>query len=311
MTQASVSTWSALLKREWLQHRVGWLALLLAPPLLFLMAALWGDIQFDEKDTAALKEIAGRWPQEYRPWLIGMAATMAAVYFALGAQVITALLMAGGLARKDHEDRSHEFWLSLPTSHTTSVGATLLAHGVMLPVLAAFAALSLGVVSGLVVVGRVGELAAADSSTLGAAAASLGHLAMRILAGLPAALFWLAPIYLALVAAGAWFKRWGLPLLVVGTTTLHVLLSRFLNIDVVASVLKGLAENGFCAVFIFQCAPEQNPLNNAMPAALQPDGLLKSWLSAMSELATPLALFALLFSAAMFALLVWRRRSVV
>jgi ABC-2 type transport system permease protein len=311
MNHASVSTWSTLIKREWLQHRIGWLTVLFGPPLLFMLGAIWGDIQFDADDTSALKELAARWPQEYLPWIIALASTMAAVYFALVAQVITALLMAAGLTHKDHEDRSHEFWLSLPTSHNISVAATLVAHAVVLPVLALLAALALGLVSGLAVFWRIGDSATIDVSTLGAVGATLSHLALRIIAGLPAALFWLAPIYLALVAAGAWFKRWGLPLLVVGAVILHLLLSRLLNINMIATTLEGLAHNWFCALFIFECVPEKNPIANVSPEALWPTGLWKSWASAMTDLATPLALFALMFSAMMFALLVWRRRTIV
>ena len=66
----------------------------------------------------------------------------------LGITVVALLIQTPGLARRDRQDRSIEFWLSLPTSHAASVAAPVLMHLVLVPLLF-FALLSFKKVIGL------------------------------------------------------------------------------------------------------------------------------------------------------------------
>jgi hypothetical protein len=59
----------------------------------------------------------------------------AGVYAAVMAGVgwLVAYIQSGGMARRDCQDRSIEFWRSLPVPDGAAVGATVLMHLVLLP----------------------------------------------------------------------------------------------------------------------------------------------------------------------------------
>ena len=103
-----------LLLREWMQHKRGWLIAALLPPLLFLAALPCGSVQGLPKERLELMA------------LMITVISAAAVY---GICLLVALFQLPGLARRDTQDRSIEFWLSLPGRPSESVAATVLAHG--------------------------------------------------------------------------------------------------------------------------------------------------------------------------------------
>ena len=65
------------------------------------------------------------------------------------------LFQTPGLARRDRQDRSIEFWLSLPTSHTASVAAPVLMHLVVVPLLALLIGAAFSYAIGLALIWKV------------------------------------------------------------------------------------------------------------------------------------------------------------
>jgi hypothetical protein len=80
----------------------------------------------------------------------------AGVYAAVMAGVgwLVAYIQSGGMARRDCQDRSIEFWRSLPVPDGAAVGATVLMHLVLLPLLVMALAVPSGLVVALMVVAR-------------------------------------------------------------------------------------------------------------------------------------------------------------
>lgn len=308
MHQASLSTWSTLIKREWLQHRTGWLTMLFAPAALVLLAVAFGDAQLDTKDQQSLAEASAQLPSEMLPGVLGLTIGGITLYVVLGVVLLTNFLMAGGLARKDSDDRSIEFWLSMPTSHRTGIGATLLAHAVVLPLLALGVALIAAVIAGIVATLRAFGVAGVSQMFTADPGLPLSSMALRTLAGLPLALFWLSPLYLTLVAAGAWFKRWGLPLVAGLIFFAQGAAEKLLGSDIIANTLQGLFTNAIAAMLLVHDFRKDNPLSQFSPAELTSGRIWDTFASALQTLASPLAVFALLVSVTMFALLVQRRQ---
>ena len=188
-----------LMLREWLQHRRGWFAVMLALPLLVALLLPFGSVNVDGNATAPL--LAG-------------AVLLASAAVTCGLSWSVMLLQLPGLARRDQQDRSIEFWLSLPASHSESLAATLLMHVLALPLLA----LGVGAVLGLpfaaaFVVKVFGAGGLADVPWLSLTLAALAVL-LRAAWGLLLVSLWLAPLYLPAMAAAAWLGRWGAPALI-------------------------------------------------------------------------------------------------
>jgi hypothetical protein len=205
-----MKTFKTLLLREWMQHRFGWALLVLVPVVLALATLALApnvNVQFED-DSVPMGDMFAAFLA-----VIAMSSTTAILFMILAG---TSLFLVAGLARRDHGDRSYEFWLSLPTSHTQSLAAPLLTHLVLVPI----AALALGAVLGAVVsaalVGRVLSLGEWFALPWGQMAAAAAALFVRFAIGVPLAVLWLSPLILAAVLAGAVLKRWGLPVLVVG-----------------------------------------------------------------------------------------------
>jgi len=194
-----------LLLREWMQHRTGWLVLMALPTLLVLGLGLFDGqgIQVGSADAGDLSAL---------PLVLqALFWTLATVAVALLLVSLTVLAQLPGLARRDQQDRSIEFWRSLPVSHAQGVGATLLMHLLLLPA----AALAAGLVgSQLVVLVSVvlhhGPLVWLQLPW-GQLLPSLGLGALRLMLGLLLAVLWLSPLLLLTMAASAWLKRWAVP----------------------------------------------------------------------------------------------------
>ena len=99
-----------LLLREWMQHKRGWLIAAFAPPVLFLAMLPFGQVQ--GLPTEQLELVA----------LVALVVSACVVYAIC---LLVALFQLPGLARRDAQDRSIEFWLSLPGRPSESVAATL------------------------------------------------------------------------------------------------------------------------------------------------------------------------------------------
>jgi len=294
-----MNRFKTLVLREWMQHRRGWLVLVFLPPALLLLlgSGLFGrpHIDFDGGD------VQGALP-------------LAMIVFALCAGVTlvvawgAALLQSPGLARRDTQDRSIEFWLSLPVGHAPSVAATLLAHLLLLP----WAALGIGALCGVAITlpyvaqvfGFEAWFALPWSTLLPAAFA----VTLRVAFGLLLATLWLAPLVLLTMAASAWLKRWGVPLvagvLLIGGT----LLERVYGNPIVWRVLNALRLEVIHA--FVATGRREIRIGGDVEAML---GRLPGWLAhdalaALGALAAPGFVAALAVGALGFALLVLRRQ---
>jgi hypothetical protein len=285
-----------LLLREWIQHHRGWLIAMFAPPLFALVMLM---MPFATVDVGPLPALG-----------VFLFATVAVTTVVLGVAVVSVLFQAPGLARRDRQDRSIEFWLSLPTGHSASIGATLLMHFLFVPLLA----LGIGAVASqliaLATVARVFGVGAWGQMPWGALAlADLAGL-LRGALGVVLASFWLAPIVLLTMAASAWLKRWGVPVLAMVLFFGHLLLSRLYGVTTINDTFQGFLNNAGRAM-IHHAENRNGPVDTAEVMGWIegiPSWLLHDALAAIGDLAQPLAVVALVISGACFWLLVLRRQ---
>jgi ABC-2 type transport system permease protein len=297
------TVFKTLLQREWMQHHRVWLVLMAIPFVLYLVGLSFGQVAIHEDEAG---------PMPAAVLMMGVTAGMMAA--TTGVILLAVLMQAPGLARRDHSDRSIEYWLSLPTPPSASVAATLLAHWVLLPV----AAIALGFLAGLVA-GPLTALRALGAGSL--AEVPWGQLMLfgllfvaRVCFGFLLALFWLSPLLLGLMAAGAWLKRWGAPVFVAALALLHAACALWLKSDVVGRTLEALWNNARRSVLA--SGPEVNLEGLGYQSSADVPGLLNlvtpllasDAADALRLLLQPLALLAVGGAAAAFALIVWKRR---
>ncbi|HEY1131707.1 MAG TPA: hypothetical protein VGF12_20025 [Roseateles sp.] len=203
-----------LLLREWMQHKRGWLIAAFAPPILFLVMLPFGHVQ--------------GLPTEHRELLaLGMLMISACAVFAIC--LLVALFQLPGLARRDVQDRSIEFWLSLPGRPSESLAATVLAHAWLAPLGGAIVGALFGLpIAMSVLMAQGGVVADVNWNEVVAAALPL---LLRGLAGTLPLLLWLAPLIFVLMAASAWLKRLGVPLVFVGGLVIVLVLDKVYGID--------------------------------------------------------------------------------
>lgn len=292
-----MSRFNTLLLREWMQHHRGWLAMMLVPPLLVLALVPFGSVEIGPGELGPL------------PALSLMLVTMFAVPgVVLGITVVALLFQTPGLARRDRQDRSIEFWLSLPTSHSASVGAPVLMHFVLVPVLALLIGAAFSYFVGGALVWKAfgaGEAFGLPWGTLvGVGIAGL----LRALLGVLLACAWLMPLLLAVMAASAWLKRWGLPVLVLALSIGHKLLATLYGFTAIGDTVGGLLVNARQAL-IHGKPPSPNGGAEMAQAWLSeaPRWFFNDGLIALRDLGQPLFLFAIAASTVCFALLVLRR----
>jgi len=292
-----------LLQREWLQHRNGWLMLVLIPIGLALLLTSFGQVQISSVDVAnAGDAMAGM-------LAMGAMAGTAAVMFIIA--LMAALIIVAGVPRRDHGDRSIEFWLSLPASHTSSLAAPLLVHLVLMPAVALLAGWVGGWLLSIVLVSRVigfGAWAALPWPLMLAGALSL---VLRLLAGLPLALLWASPLILLVMVASAYFKRWGWVVLTVGLGLGGLLLDRVFGQPLVSTVTKGWLNHAATAFVNGGNGglTVQGPGDATQALQHLPLWALYDWVAAVRELPSLLLLGGLVVSAGCFAgLVVWRQR---
>ena len=293
-----------LLLREWMQHRNGWMVILGLPFVGFIVAAVFGAIHVDlDIDAGATSE---KVPLLLALGSMGGLAILTTV-LAMGA----ALIQSPGLARRDAQDRSIEFWTSLPIPHAQSLGATLLAHLVLLP----WAAIAVGVAGGwlvsIVAVGRVFGLGEWISLPWGALLPAVMALALRVAFGLLLALLWLSPLILGTMAASAWLKRCGVPAVAGALGLGGLVLAKAYDNPIVFEVLGLLGRNAGLAI-IAPRSDENIVIENGHQVAdllaVIPGWALQDAGRALAALAQPAFFAAVAVGAGAFALL-WLRRS--
>jgi len=292
-----------LMRREWLQHRFAWTLLMLVPLALAVVPMSFGTVEFDS-------EMAQRAPPELALMVASISILVsAAVIFLL--VWVTSIFIATSLPRRDHADRSVEFWLSLPTGHAESYAAPLLVHLVLAPAAALLVGLLGGYAISLLLVARFvgfGEwLALPWSSVLPGTLAVVA----RVMAGLPLATLWLSPLILLAMVCNAWFRRLGFPVTVVGLSLTSVLLKVVFGQPLLADSLSALGRNAGLA--LAGASGQGVTINDEMLASQALEGM-GSWawhdfLAAVHATASPLFVGALLVAAGLFVVLVlWRQR---
>ena len=295
----------SLMQREWLQHRKGWALLAGIPLVLALLLTTVGQIQIDA-DTL---EKSG----DFFPTLLGFISIVATTAVVFGLMWVGSLIIVSGLPRRDNGDRSIEFWLSLPTSHSQSLAAPLLVHLVLAPAAALLVGLAGGYAMSLVLVTRLvgfGEWLALPWGHI--IVGSLVFVA-RLLAGLPLATLWLAPLILLVMLLTAQFGRWGWVILTVGlglgSLLLKLVFGQPLITEVTTALLKHAAQAMVHGVGQGQGMEARSPAEALAMMREIPAWAALDFAAALRDLFSPLLLGALLFSAACFALLVkWRER---
>ncbi|NCT83110.1 MAG: hypothetical protein GXC94_08215 [Comamonadaceae bacterium] len=204
-----------LLLREWMQHKRGWLITAFAPPLLFLALLPFGQVQ--------------GMPSEHKE-LVALAILMVSASAVFAICLLVALFQMPGLARRDVQDRSIEFWLSLPGRPSESLAATVLAHAWLAPLGGAIVGTLFGLPIAMSLLAAKGGMSEVAGVNWGEVVAAALPLLLRGLAGTLPLLLWLTPLIFVLMAASAWLKRLGVPVVLVGGLVIVLVLNRVYDI---------------------------------------------------------------------------------
>lgn len=305
----ATTRFKTLLLREWLQHKWGWLLVMFAPLAITLLTLPFGSAEFGPKGNVTKAEV-------FMAMELTAASKLATVIWAVSVLSVLALSLlamsfqVSGLARRDAQDRSLEFWMSLPGSHSEHLGATVLAHCLLVPM----AALAAGVASGLLIAG-FGVVKALGWGALaqvqwGSVFTLLLPVLARVLGGLPLFMLWILPGLLLLMAASAWLKRWGVAAVVLVTVLLAYLPT---TRDLVRPWLEGQADGAGQAFFISH--PEQWVAAGGADVGVRNMQLSDIWqgigqdlLNQLGHLASAQFLSGLLLAGLCFAALVYKRK---
>ena len=309
MTSPAMDRLPTLMKREWLQHRTGWGVLMGLPAVAMLLLGLFDGhgvqltVNGDEHSIAAINEL----PVALQT--VGWSVATMAVTFVLAALAVLAQLP--GLARRDVQDRSIEFWRSLPTSHVQNVAALVLMHLLVLPGLALVAAVVAGQVVALVaIVSQQGAMAWLKQPWWSLLPVLL-LVAARALFGLLLAVAWLSPLLLLTMAASAWLKRWAVPVVVVMLWVGVEYVDRRLPMPVVRPALERIGSEAFDALLAshaFKGAHFEGPTDVVAALPDLPAMLLRDAAHVLGNAASPAFVIALLMAALGFGLLVLHRQ---
>lgn len=296
-------TFQTLLLREWMQHRFGWLVATALPSALFLVALAFGALQV-QPDFTFDGDV---------PVALPVALSTIAALTVLTAAIawLAVQIQAPGLARRDVQDRSIEFWLSLPVSAHASVGATLLVHLLLVPLAALAVGLAAGFVLSFLAVGREFGFAAWFSLPWGALLPAIVAVWLRLALGVVLASLWLAPLVLGAMASAAWLKRWGVPAFVATLLLGGALADQLWDSRIVWQALETLFSNARAGLFLaepqqagrlFADAADALAALGRIPGAMAADAA-----AALARLASPAFGLVLLCAAGGYALLVWVR----
>lgn len=293
-----------LLQREWMQHQIGWTVVLTLPAALALLLVLFGHLPWDKMMHEA--EMPGR----ANATLLTAMVVMALMGLTAALAWIVAGLQASGLARRDQQDRSIEFWLSLPTTHLQSLGATLLMHLLLVPAAAVLAGTVGGWLVALVAASQAFGVGSLASMQWGALLLWSATLSLGFLIELTVFTLWMLPLLLLVMVASAWLKRWGLPSVIAGVGVIGLVLDKLYGSPVVWEVLQSLLSS---AIGSFG-APGSNSMNIGPSTdvdQLLSDTPARMWattLDALSAMASADFAAAMAVSAVCVALLVLRRQ---
>jgi hypothetical protein len=301
-----MNRFATLLRREWLQHKLGWAIVTGTPLVIALLLLLSGHFTVTVDDSKVSLSFA-----QVPAVALASAAIIGTGVLSFVLAWSTSLLQASGLARRDQQDRSIEFWLSLPVGHASGVAAPLLAHLLLFPL----AALGLGLLAGqgvaLLLVARFIGVAEWFALPWGLLTLAWVGALLRIALGLLLATLWLAPIILLVMVASAWLKRWGLPALITAIALLGNVLDKLYGNPVVWDLGRALLSRAGHAFVAGRGAGELRlgPGTDALEAlrAFPAWAAGDAW-RALQALADPLLALALAVSAACFGLLVLRRQ---
>lgn len=298
-----------LMRREWMQHRTGWLVLMALPAALMLVLSLFegrGVHVSVDGEQGSLPPI-GELPLVLQTlgWTV---ATLAVTGVLAGLAVLAQL---PGLARRDVQDRSIEFWRSLPIGDGQSLAATVLMHLLVLPGAALVVAVLAGqAVALLAITVQQGPLAWLAQPWWALLPALLA-ITVRSLLGLLLAVAWLSPLLLMTMAASAWLKRWALPvlaaLLLLGVHWLDPRLAE----PLVQPALQRVANEALNALLpanAFAGRSFEAPADLAAAVPELGSLLLRDGAQALGNAASPALALALAVAVAGFGLLVLRRQ---
>lgn len=212
----SMTRFKTLVQREWLQHRIGWLGVMLLP-LAIALLALPFSLPIEHSEFKVDELTAGN----LQPATVAALALWGFSAIAVvGLTIMAQLFQVSGLARRDAQDRSLEFWMSLPGSHSEHLIATILSHTLLVMLLSVGVGLASGLVIALGGVIKAFGVAGIAQVEWGLVLQFLLPGIVRMVAGLPLFVLWLLPVVLVLMAASAWLKRWGVPVVVLSTVLL-------------------------------------------------------------------------------------------
>jgi hypothetical protein len=234
-----MKTFKTLLKREWMQHQLGWSILMAAPLVIAVLIIVFGHSVVAFNDQTLRLGSDGGPPLPEAP-VVAFAAMAAMAMVTLVLTWMSSLLQTPSLARRDQQDRSIEFWLSLPTGHVQSLAATLSAHLVLVPWLALGVGALGGILVSVLVVAKAAGLAAWFSLPWGHLLLALAALVLRTALGLLLATLWLSPLILMVMAASAWLKRWGLAVVIAAVSISGNVMERFYGSRIVWDMLKAV-----------------------------------------------------------------------
>ena len=311
-TPQRLDRFRSLLLREWMQHRIGWLVLASLPTLLALVLALMDGrgitVHLDKDEMQVQSWSALPLQMQLMGWSV---ATLGIGLLLVGLSVLGQL---PGLARRDEQDRSLEFWRSLPTSHVQSLGATVLMHLLLMPALALTAALvGAQLVALLTMLLHHGPQAWLQLPW-GSLLAGLPLALLRLWLGLLMAVLWLSPVLLLTMAAAVWLQRWAVPVIVTASVAGIYWLDARLPVPLVGPTYQRLGNEALYALV----APDlftgphrlaSDNLDNALVGL--PLALLHDAGRVLASAATPAFLAAVAAGALGFGLLVLRRQRAV
>ena len=290
----------ALMQREWLQHRFVWAMLLLIPVALAALALIFGQVDVMTEDG--------------RPPALALAAGAMAVSVGVLMVLVSVsgLITAIGLARRDHADRSVEFWLSLPISHARSLLVPMAVHLLLAPLMTFFLALLVGVLMSLLLVARVQGVGEWLQLPWGHVLQSALVALARMGAGWPMMVLWLSPLILLAMLMYAWLRRWGLVVLglavAVGSSRLGEILGYRMVPDALASIGNGAIRS---LISGNQTVIVEGDGGDAVLHGMQqaPSWLLTDIAGSVQNLASPAFVGGLLVAGLCFyGMVQWRRR---
>lgn len=299
-----MNTFTTLIRREWMQHRFGWALTATVPLLLAVLLLSFGNVQV---------QMDAEMGDSGMPPVVAVAAlsVVASMAVMLLLATVTSLVTVVGLARRDHADRSVEFWLSLPIGHSRSLAVPMGVHLVLVPLLALLWGALAGVLVSAVLVSRTYGFGAWLDLPWSDAAKLIGVLLTRSALGWPLALLWLAPLILLAMLMFAWMRRWGLVvfglLLAIGNSPLGAIAGYHWLPNWLSAMAQGAAGSLYSGGDLHINA-------EGAGAAMELAGKAPAWLisdfaSSLTALASPVLLGGLVFAAAcFFGLVQWRKR---